>query len=69
MKKILNNKLLVIYSLIEGFLLVYGSLLDSDMSISNFNAMYIFITIIMSIIFYIFNNLYFKALNVDYKEN
>jgi len=63
-----NNKLLFIYSFIEGFLLMYGSLLNMDKSLSNFKIYMLLIILIFTLIFYILNNIYFKILSFNYEK-
>lgn len=72
MKKIINdiksNKIVLFYSLIEGFLLIYGILLQDNKGLSKYNLICFISTIFITIIFYILNRLYFKILDFKYKE-
>ena len=64
-----NNKLLLFYSFIEGFLLMYGIILKSNKSLSNFKLYMIIIILLFSFLFYVLNNIYFKVLSFKYKKN
>ena len=63
-----NNKLLLSYSILEGFLLLYGSLLSMGKSLSNFKIYMLLIIAIFTLVFYILNNIYFKILSLNYKK-
>lgn len=63
-----KNKLLLCYSFFEGFLLMYGSLLNMDKSLSNFKLYMFLIVLAFTTIFYILNNIYFKTLSFTYKQ-
>ena len=73
MKKLVNylkdNILIIIFTLLESFLQVYGYLLSNDKSIANFNGKYILIFIILFLILYLINNIYFKVLMIKYNKD
>lgn len=68
-KKIINNKILFIFSLIESFLQVYGTILSCDGSLSDFNLFMISAIIVFSVIFFSINYYYFQVLSLKYKHN
>lgn len=73
MKKLINNiknnKIIVIFSLIESFLQVYGSYLSSDGSLKDFKIYTVIIILVFSIVFYIVNIVFCKILSIQYKSN
>lgn len=73
MRKILGfikqNILLIIFTLIESFLQVYGYLLTINKSLVFFNIKYFFVSIIVFIFLLIVNYFYFKMLAITYQHN
>ena len=69
MKRIKEDKLLIIFSFIESFLQVYGYLLYINKGITSFTFLYLLIVIFLTIPFYFINSYIFKILDFKYKKN
>ncbi len=69
LNKIKNNKLLFIFSLVESFLQVYGTILASNGSLSDLNLFMIIMIIAFSLVLFGANYYYFRVLSAKYTCN
>lgn len=68
--KYLKNKIyIIIFTLIESFLQVYGYMLTNNQILKDFNLKYICYFLLMFIILFIINNLIFKLLSLKVKKD
>ena len=67
--KINDNKLLFVFSFLESFLQVYGTILSCDGSLSDLNLFMLFTIIAFGIILFCINIYYFKILSFKYNHN
>ena len=72
MKKIIkiikDDWLVLLFSLLEGFLQVYGFILYLNKGIKNYNILSFLFTIILFIFFYLLNKKIFKLINIKYEK-
>ena len=69
LKTFLDNKLLFIFSILESFLQIYGSILSSNGGLKDIGLLMIIFIIIFTIIIFSINLVYFKLLSIKYKNN
>ena len=69
MKKVMCNKFLLLFSMLESFCLVYGNLLEKNLSIKDFSLIDFSYFLIGMIIFFISNMLIKKFLDRNFQTN
>lgn len=69
MRKILNYKFLLLYSMLQSFCLLYGNLLSKNLSIKDFNLKYFCYFLIISLLVFLFSIFLKNKIEKGYKKN
>ncbi len=73
MKKIINdirkNIFIFLFSYIESFLSIYGTMLITNNSLKNFNLILFILSLIISLLIFYINIIYISPLKIKYKNN